>query len=82
MPDLPMSDGLFNRRALIACLYAVGIAAAIVRLIQYWVHVPQYLPYLIILACPLMHLFMHRGHSGHHSGNHHALRQQRDRPES
>jgi hypothetical protein len=27
--------------------------------------VPQYLPYLFFLACPLMHLFMHRGHGGH-----------------
>ncbi len=22
-------------------------------------------PYLFLLACPLMHLFMHRGHGGH-----------------
>lgn len=24
-----------------------------------------FLPYLIFLACPLMHLFMHHGHGGH-----------------
>ena len=24
------------------------------------------LPYLLLLACPLMHLFMHRGHGGGH----------------
>lgn len=24
-----------------------------------------WLPYLILLACPLMHLFMHGGHGGH-----------------
>lgn len=23
-------------------------------------------PYLLILACPLMHIFMHSGHGGHH----------------
>jgi hypothetical protein len=23
------------------------------------------LPFLILLACPLMHLFMHHGHGGH-----------------
>jgi hypothetical protein len=23
------------------------------------------LPYLLLLACPLMHVFMHRGHSKH-----------------
>jgi hypothetical protein len=27
------------------------------------------LPYLILLACPLMHLFMHRGHGGHQHGH-------------
>ncbi len=27
-----------------------------------------YLPFLLLLACPLMHLFMHHGHDGH--GNH------------
>lgn len=30
------------------------------------------LPYLILLACPLMHLFMHHGHGGHHHGHDHA----------
>ncbi|WP_243395697.1 DUF2933 domain-containing protein [Sphingomonas oleivorans] len=25
-------------------------------------HALQLLPYLVLLACPLMHLFMHRGH--------------------
>lgn len=24
------------------------------------------LPYLLLLACPLMHIFMHRGHGGGH----------------
>jgi hypothetical protein len=30
------------------------------------------LPYLILLACPLMHVFMHRGHGhkGHGHGQH------------
>lgn len=27
------------------------------------------LPYLTLLACPLMHLFMHRGHRGHGGNN-------------
>ena len=26
-----------------------------------------YLPYLLLLACPLMHLFMHHGHGDHQS---------------
>jgi hypothetical protein len=30
-------------------------------------HILSALPYLLLLVCPLMHLFMHRGH-GHHHG--------------
>lgn len=30
-------------------------------------HIAAALPYLLLLACPLMHLFMHGGH-GHHHG--------------
>lgn len=32
-----------------------------------------YLPWLLLLACPLMHLFMHRGH-GSHGGHGHRPR--------
>jgi Protein of unknown function (DUF2933) len=28
-------------------------------------HVLGALPYLLLLACPLMHAFMHRSHGGH-----------------
>ncbi len=27
-----------------------------------------YLPWLLLLACPLMHLFMHHGHGSHDHG--------------
>ena len=35
-------------------------------------HVLGILPYLFLLACPLMHLFMHHDHGGHsqHTHNH------------
>ena len=30
----------------------------------------QYVPLLLVLACPLMHVFMHRNHGGHrHAAN-------------
>ena len=29
-------------------------------------HLLVALPWLLLLACPLMHLFMHRGHRSHH----------------
>ena len=27
-----------------------------------------YLPVLLLLACPLLHVFLHRGHGGHRHG--------------
>lgn len=32
-------------------------------------HLLGFLPYLFILACPLMHVFMHGGHHNHHSAD-------------
>lgn len=40
-----------------------GIGAALL-VIDHWAHVFGLLPYVILLACPIMHFFMHRGH-GH-----------------
>ena len=31
-----------------------------------------YLPLLVLVACPLMHLFMHRGHANHGGGDRHV----------
>jgi hypothetical protein len=44
---------------------AFGIVAAIYLLFEHTAHVIQYLPYGIILLCPLMHVFMHGRHGGH-----------------
>jgi len=30
------------------------------------------LPYMLLLACPAMHLFMHHGHGGHARGHDHS----------
>ncbi len=45
---------------------ALGLiaAASYFLLVEHREHVLPFLPYLILLACPLMHLFMHHGH-GH-----------------
>jgi hypothetical protein len=40
-------------------------------LTEHTAHVFGVLPWLLIAACPLMHLFMHHGH-GHSSHNHSA----------
>ena len=40
-------------------------SASYFLLIEHREHLFQWLPYLIFLMCPLMHIFMHHGHGGH-----------------
>ena len=50
---------------------AIGLigAASYFLLMEHRQHLFEFLPFLIILACPLMHIFMHSGHGGHsHKG--------------
>jgi hypothetical protein len=37
-------------------------------LTEHRAHVLGYLPFLIFLLCPFMHIFMYKGH-GHHAGD-------------
>ena len=32
---------------------------------EHTAHVLGVLPYVLLMLCPVMHLFMHRGHGGH-----------------
>jgi len=43
--------------------------AAVYLWLEHRAHLLGALPYVLLLACPLMHLFMHRGH-GHGSHDH------------
>lgn len=45
----------------------IGLVGLILLLKNHTSHVFVALPYLILLACPFMHLFMHGGHGGHGS---------------
>lgn len=63
-----------KRRRLTFYLCIVGpIAAGLVYFLvmKHWAHTLEFLPYLIFLLCPLLHVFMHGGH-GH--GSHGAER--------
>lgn len=59
------SNGFWTSRAFLVFL---GFAA--IALVLLWkehsAHILGAIPYLFLLACPLMHLFMHGGHGGHH----------------
>ena len=52
----------FRSRAVLVVLLALGVVWVYV---EHRVHLFGVLPYLFLLACPLMHVFMHRGHHGH-----------------
>ncbi|TDH62097.1 DUF2933 domain-containing protein [Dankookia rubra] len=52
-------------------LLGFGLVAAFYVLREHYEHALGALPYLLLLACPLMHLFMHHGHGGH-QGHHRA----------
>ncbi len=46
-------------------LVVFGAVAAYFLLSEHRAHFLGALPYLLLLACPLMHVFMHHGHGGH-----------------
>ena len=54
-------------------LAALGLIGAVTYflLTEHRAHFIYALPFLILLLCPVMHIFMHRGHGGHggHGGN-------------
>ena len=52
-------------KKLIGAVIMLGLIGAFVLLREHWAHIAGYWPYLLLLACPLMHLF--HGHGGHGS---------------
>lgn len=57
----------------LAALGLIG-AASYFLLVEHREHLFQFLPFLILLLCPLMHIFMHGSHGGH--GGHGAQGQE------
>ena len=49
-------------------LAGFALAAAYFLWTEHRAHVIEYLPWGILALCPLMHVFMHRGHGGHGGG--------------
>lgn len=63
-------------RALRTAALMVALIGAFFLLREHWGHVAGYWPYLLLMACPLMHLF--HGHGAH--GRHHGQGSGADRP--
>ena len=56
--------GWFRSPTTLALLVFLAIAAFFL-VTEHTAHFFGALPFLLILACPLLHLFMHGGHGGH-----------------
>ena len=61
--NIALGRRAINRTAILRTVVITVVLAAIAYLLtRHAVHALQYLPLLVLLACPLMHIFMHRGH--------------------
>jgi hypothetical protein len=56
-----------------------ALIAGFYMLREHWGHVLGYWPYLLLLACPLMHLMHGHGHGGHGRHPHTPGRTQDDK---
>lgn len=56
--------GWFNSKSSIVLASFLAIAGFYL-ITEHKAHLFGSLPFLILLACPLLHVFMHRGHGGH-----------------
>lgn len=73
MSRLHFESNRSQRRAwLWLALWAVIALLAYVVIIAHRNHVLDFLPYVLLLVCPLMHVFMHGRHGRHrHDSGHH-----------
>lgn len=62
-------EGAWWRSPAKIVLFVFLAIAAFFLFTEHLAHLAGILPYLLLLACPLMHLFMHGGHGGHGGGN-------------
>lgn len=60
-----VGGGFWTSRMGVAFLILLA-SAVFYLLTEHRAHAWGLLPYLVILACPLMHLFMHHGHRRNH----------------
>jgi len=60
--------GFWRSRYAVGLLF-FGAVSAYFLLSEHRAHFLGALPFLLLLSCPLMHVFMHHGHGGHGSGH-------------
>ncbi len=74
----PLTPWWKTRRGIVFC--GVLLIAGFYLLTAHTAHVFGVLPYLLLLACPLMHVFMHHGHGGHEGATPEQQRKMRHDP--
>ena len=68
----PQTTRAFWRSPFGVAATVLAVLASIYLYLAHQAHVYALLPYLVLAVCPLMHMFMHRGHGhGHHHGPSH-----------
>ncbi|WP_245486421.1 DUF2933 domain-containing protein [Mesorhizobium sp. M7A.F.Ca.US.010.02.1.1] len=65
------AGGFWTSKAGLATI-AFLLIAAFFLLTEHRAHTLGVLPFLLLLACPLLHMFMHGGHRGHGGHGGHA----------
>jgi DUF2933 family protein len=66
MSERPLSSVVgWARTPLGATVLGVAVLFALYLTIWHTTHFAQALPFLLLLACPLVHIFMHGSHAGH-----------------
>jgi hypothetical protein len=63
-PQSVQTGGFWRSRYAIGLL-VFGAVAGYFLWTEHRAHLAQWWPYAFLLACPLMHVFMHKGHSSH-----------------
>jgi hypothetical protein len=66
LPDrsAPSADSFWMSKAFLICA-AFLVVGGILLWTEHLAHALGYLPYLLLLACPFLHMFMHAGHGRH-----------------
>ena len=64
----PRSPSFWRSKTGVVCAGFLAIGGFFL-ITEHTAHVLGALPWLLLAACPLMHLFMHHGHGEHHYGD-------------
>jgi hypothetical protein len=83
LPDrsAPAANSFWASKAFLICV-AFLVIGGILLWTEHLAHAFGYLPYLLLLACPLLHILMHAGYGDHSHGraDRDLGQSQRDKP--